>query len=203
MNINKKHLEDLYQFWFKNISLDQNYINERMGLWFKKDDHTDQYMRDTYSPLLEVTSSVNLEELLKTPKDYLSFIILCDQVPRNSFRNTPKSFEFDQLALKATLFGLDHKIDQSLNTIEKLFFFLPLEHSEEINRQKQSLEKFKELMDNSPENLKGFSTNLYNYAVKHFEIIERFHRFPHRNSIINRPSTNEELEFLTQPGSSF
>src|SRR5262249_51790388 len=124
--------------------------------------------------------------------DGLARIIVLDQFPRNMFRGTPRAFAADPLALAAAKHLAAKGYDRDLLPVEKQFAYLPFEHSESLPDQERGCELMKTLDE-----------DLYGWAVKHKVIIERFGRFPHRNEILGRQSTPEEIEFLKQPGSGF
>jgi len=123
----------------------------------------------------------------------LALVLLLDQYPRNAFRGSARAFASDPLALALTHSALGLGLDHQLDRDGRLFLYLPLEHSESLADQQRCCELMRALGD----------PLLLDYAVRHLEIIARFGRFPHRNAALGRVSTPEELEFLTQPGSSF
>jgi uncharacterized protein (DUF924 family) len=127
----------------------------------------------------------------------LARILLYDQFPRNMFRGTPRAFATDALARETTAYLLRTQGDRQLRPVERLFVYLPLMHSEDLTDQRQSVSLFQQLVQDDP------LVDSVSYALRHREIIARFGRFPHRNAILGRSSTPEEIEFLQQPGSSF
>jgi uncharacterized protein (DUF924 family) len=133
----------------------------------------------------------------------LALILLTDQFPRNIYRGQARSFGFDGLALRWALDGLDLGIDRQLRPIQRVFFYLPLEHSESIAHQDRSLDLYQQLLNDVPEEQKETFTGFRNFAIRHRDIIARFGRFPHRNAILDRVSTDEETAFLKTAGSSF
>jgi uncharacterized protein (DUF924 family) len=130
---------------------------------------------------------------------------LLDQFSRNIYRGTAKAFSQDSLALDVCLRGIEKGFDKRLHPVERLFFYMPLEHSEDLEMQKKSVEYFSVLEKTftSTPSLVSIISEFKNYAEKHYVIIERFGRFPHRNEVLGRESTPQEIEFLKQPGSSF
>jgi uncharacterized protein (DUF924 family) len=124
-------------------------------------------------------------------------ILLLDQFPRNIFRNTPQAFATDTQALTFAKKAIQQGFDQQLIPVQRWFFYLPFEHSENMTDQETSVQLFSQLTTD----LSSQSTR--QYAYQHLEIIKRFGRFPHRNSILNRPSTPEEILFLLETNSSF
>jgi uncharacterized protein (DUF924 family) len=119
-------------------------------------------------------------------------IIVLDQFPRNMFRGTPRAFATDGLALAAARHAIANGYDRDWLRVEKIFAYLPFEHSEALADQERACELMRPLGEEQ-----------YDYALRHYKIIERFGRFPHRNAILGRASTAEEIEFLKQPGSGF
>ena len=133
----------------------------------------------------------------------MALILCCDQFPRNIFRGTPGAFAYDARALQLSLSGIERGWDRQLRCVERAFFYLPLEHSEDRGHQERSVELFGELLREAPEAQKSGFESFLDYARRHREIIAQFGRFPHRNRILGRVSTPEERAFLKQPGSSF
>lgn len=164
-----------------------------------------------------MNSRTNFEEDLKlaiegklkswedASRSTLALIILLDQFSRNIYRGTAKAFAQDSLALEICLRAIDNGFDKMLHSVERLFFYMPLEHSEDIEIQKKSVEYFSvmEKLFPTPPSLASMVSEFRKYAEMHYVIIERFGRFPHRNEVLGRESTPEEIEFLKQPGSSF
>src|SRR5690606_32287203 len=139
----------------------------------------------------------------ETPQGRLALIILLDQFPRNMYRETPQAFAFDAKARALTLEGLQAGDDQALRPIERVFFYLPLEHAEDLALQHRCVELFETLAASLPEETRKSFDGFTDFARKHRVIVERFGRFPHRNAILGRESTDEEIAFLRTPGSSF
>ena len=130
-------------------------------------------------------------------------IILADQFSRNMYRDTPRAFFSDPKARTWCKAGLENGADRTLRPIERIFFYLPMEHSESLDDQVRSVALCKELAESVPDAHRELFDGYLNYAVRHCEIVERFGRFPHRNAILGRESTDEEIAFLAKPGSSF
>jgi len=132
-----------------------------------------------------------------TPHAALALVIVLDQFPRNMFRDSPRSFAADPAALGVARRMVGNGFDELLRPIERCFVYLPFEHSEDLAAQRRSLALFEGLRSSSD------CIGNIDYAYRHYEIIARFGRFPHRNAILGRASTPEEIEFLRQPGSGF
>ena len=172
--------EDVLRFWF----------GQDPRRWFEKNAAFDAEIRSRFLPLYEELSSN--ADWLSRPRDCLARVIVLDQFPRNMFRGTARAFAMDPLALAAAKHAVAKGYDRDLLPVEKQFLYLPFEHSESLADQERACELMKPLGE-----------ELYGWAVKHKVIIERFGRFPHRNQILGRTSTPEEIEFLKQPGSGF
>ncbi len=195
-------LAQIHRFWFGESDSDSETIRQNGQLWFGKDAQVDQEIYDRFADLIELASRQKIESDGLRPHLQLAVILLLDQFTRNIFRNDPRSFASDPLArlLAQELIG---QSDEQLRPIERVFLYLPLEHSEELADQKRSVELFRDLHGSVPADVKESFAKFYDYALRHYEIIARFGRFPHRNTILGRTSTAEEIEFLSQPGSSF
>lgn len=190
--------EALLDFWFGNPQDPTSDYGQQRKIWFKKDSDFDTTVRQHFLDDYEQAKGGQLESWLQAPRPCLAFILLLDQVPRNIFRGSPQSFATDSQALRAARFGLNQGWDQELIPVERIFFYLPFEHSEELADQDLSLSLFRSLVKDEPD----LETTL-DFAKRHREVIYQFGRFPHRNEILNRSTTAEEKEFLRKPGSRF
>ena len=161
--------------------------------WFKKSDDFDALMRGRFLPLHEQAAAGKLAQWRESPLTLLALIVVLDQFPRNLYRESPKAFATDAMALDAARRMTALAWDQRLNMVERQFVYLPFEHAEDIEMQRESMRLFESLG----------SDDLLEWARKHAVIIERFGRFPHRNAVLGRVSTPEEIEFLRQPDSRF
>jgi uncharacterized protein (DUF924 family) len=174
-----RHAEVL-DFWFGR---------ERKA-WFAKDARFDAEIRARFLPLYEQAAAGDLAGWQEEPRRCLALVIVLDQFPRNMFRGTARAFAADPLAREAARTLVDRGWDKALTPDERTFAYLPFEHSESLEDQERSLRLFE-----GSENLE--------WARKHYEVVRRFGRFPHRNAALGRESTPEEIEFLKQPGSGF
>ncbi len=174
-------------------------------LWWGKDEATDADLRERFASTLAAARRGELDEWAATARGRLALIVVHDQLSRNIHRGSPDAFTGDPLARALTHAGLQRGDDRQLAPIERVFMLLPLEHSEDLAEQEQSVACFKALAAEvaaDPEQGPRFAYYL-TYADRHREIIARFGRFPHRNAVLGRASTEEELVFLSEPGSSF
>ncbi|NUN12133.1 MAG: DUF924 domain-containing protein [Myxococcales bacterium] len=200
--MNNDNPQMVLDFWFEGVT--QTEIPQhRIDLWFGKSDATDTLLKERFENLVERAADGSLKSWDESPQGRLALVVLLDQFPRNIYRGTPRAFSHDPLARLLVLTGLDHRMDEDLNSAEKLFFYLPLEHTEDKLIQYRSVQCFDHLRKVAPPQLAKMTELFYDYAVKHQVVIDRFGRFPHRNVILGRESTPEEIEFLKQPGSSF
>jgi uncharacterized protein (DUF924 family) len=188
----------ILDFWFGDPTLPNSDYGQQRQVWFKKDVDFDATIRHQFLADYEQASQGQFDTWGQTPRSCLALILLLDQVPRNIFRGSSQSFATDPQALEVSRQGLALQWDRQLIPVERIFFYLPFEHSEDLADQNCSLRLFQSLVQDHPE----LDTTL-DYAKRHRAVIQQFGRFPHRNDILHRASTPEEQEFLKQPGSSF
>jgi uncharacterized protein (DUF924 family) len=172
----------LLRFWFDEHPKD----------WFAKNVAFDAEIRDRFLPLHEAAAAGRRAHWLEAPRNCLALVIALDQLPRNLFRGEARAFATDALARTAARVILERDWNATLTESERLFAYLPFEHSESLEDQDLACTLMK---DFDPEQLR--------YAERHRDIIRRFGRFPHRNGILGRQSTPAEIEFLKLPGSAF
>jgi uncharacterized protein (DUF924 family) len=178
-------------FWFAGS-------NEPRAEWFKKDAAFDALIAERFGTLIEQALSDGLAAWAQEPDSALAQLIVLDQFTRNTFRDTPRAFAGDALALPAARAMVSRGDHLALPPLHRLFVFLPFEHAEDRATQEESLRLFAALSATDM-SLADFE----DYARRHAAVIERFGRFPHRNTVLGRASTDEELQFLQQPGSRF
>lgn len=190
--------QDILTFWFPDGDHEA-----RNKLWFGKNDAVDELIRIKFGALLSEARTGGLQSWRETPPTLLAYIILLDQFSRNVYRNSPEAFAADKLALGAAKHAVASGMDKSLSLIERAFVYLPYEHSEDLTDQNTSVELYGNLKEEASEEDRPVYSSYLDYAVAHQKIIARFGRFPHRNAVLGRISTAEELAFLKEPGSSF
>ncbi len=196
-------VNEILHFWF---GTDKENLLSHAHLWWQSDEKFDLEVLTRFETLLHQAAKGELNGWLDQPQSCLAYIVLLDQFSRNMYRDTPLAFAQDNLALAACEKGRQHKLDKELNLIQRLFFYMPLEHSENLNDQKLCLMLMKQLVQEAMDNQHqyvGALEQAFNYAQQHYDIILNFGRFPHRNEILERESTQEELLFLSLPNSSF
>ncbi|OGA28612.1 MAG: hypothetical protein A3I01_19380 [Betaproteobacteria bacterium RIFCSPLOWO2_02_FULL_65_24] len=165
--------------------------------WFRKNDAFDARIRARFAACHELAASRQLWSWESTPYAALALVIVLDQFPRNMFRGQPQAFDTDPLALAAARRLVERGFDRVYLPVERGFAYLPFEHCEDLACQRRALALFGSLAAYRD------CAGTIDYARRHYEIIARFGRFPHRNELLGRPSTPEEIEFLRQPGSGF
>ncbi len=174
----------IIKFWFEETKPAQ---------WWKKDKAFDALLAGRFSELHSRASRCELFEWRKHPEGRLAEIIILDQFSRNMFRDTPKAFATDPMSLTLSQEAISCGVDQALTPLQRSFLYMPFMHSESLQIHEIAVELYR---DN------GIQSNL-DFEFSHKKIIEQFGRYPHRNKILGRPSTAEEIAFLSQPGSSF
>ncbi|MFH2201991.1 MAG: DUF924 family protein [Elusimicrobiota bacterium] len=193
-------IEEVLRFWFGE---DKSRPLENRGKWWKKDPAFDEDIRRRFGALTAQALNGELAGWKADPHGALALILLLDQFPRNIHRGKPEAFMGDETALDTLLRGLAEGSDYRLTLIERCFFYLPLMHSEDLERQKQSLQKFGVIAEAAPPEQKAYFEGTLEFAQRHHDIVAEFGRFPHRNTILGRASSPVEVEFLKRPGSSF
>lgn len=191
-------VEAVLTFWFGAPGSEDTSYAQRRKLWFGKNPEADEYIRTAFYPLYTQAALGELEGWRSQPHSSLALILLLDQFPRNLFRNDPRAFATDEQALTVAKQAIAQGFDQQLNLLQRLFIYLPLEHSEVLEDQHQAVALIEVLAQQDPD-----LADPYDYALRHRDVIARFGRFPHRNEVLGRVSTPEEAEFLQQPGSRF
>jgi uncharacterized protein (DUF924 family) len=170
--------------------------------WFEKSDAFDAELRTRFLAAHERAASGGCDALATTPDGVLALMILLDQLPRNLFRGTARAFATDRHARDIAAGAVAVGLDMQLAPVERVFVYLPFEHSEDLADQRRSVALF-ESLPATPDFPEAERANVVDFARRHLVIIERFGRFPHRNAAFGRASTPEEIAFLTQPNSSF
>lgn len=166
--------------------------------WFEKNAAFDAEIRRRFLPLLEAAAAGRLDDWAAQPDSLLALIVLLDQFPRNLFRDSPRAFATDAKALALARLAVAQDFDSRLMPVARAFIYLPFEHSEDIAMQDRAVALFAGLASQG----EAFASYL-DYAERHREVIRSFGRFPHRNAILGRASTPEEIAYLARPGAGF
>lgn len=183
--------EDVLDFWFGDVAGDD--FTSRKDVWFGKNEAFDAAIRTRFSALYGEAAGGALAGWAENGTGALALVIVLDQFPRNMFRGAARAFATDAMALAVARRAVDRGLDLPLAPVERLFLYLPFEHAESLAEQERSVALIGGLGD----------AETRDYAERHRAIIARFGRFPHRNAVLGRVSTPEEVAFLSEPGSSF
>jgi uncharacterized protein (DUF924 family) len=193
----------VHEFWFADSIDSHEMAVERVPLWFGTDEHFDRAIESRFADLPELGSAGELEHWLGEPRSLLSLVIGLDQFPRNLFRDTKRCYEYDAIARHVAEQAVARGFDDLLEPLEAVFLYLPFEHSEMLSDQEKSIALFRGLEDRvSDEQLPMFE-QFSAYAVRHYEIIVEFGRFPHRNHQLGREFSDHEAAFLEAGGDRF
>ncbi|MFM5638983.1 DUF924 family protein [Aeromonas veronii] len=196
--------QPLLDLWFGDEADDVLRATRQAPLWWGKSSETDALLASRFGELAQAAAKGSLAHWADLPSGRLALILLLDQLPRNIHRGTPAAFAQDPLARDLCLKGLSIGADKSLLPLERVFFYLPLEHAESREQQARSVALFEALaVEQAGTPAQATFAGFADFARRHQVIIERFGRFPHRNDILDRTSTPEEAAFLQQPGSGF
>lgn len=199
-----ENVATVLEFWFGNGRTARQISDQKSELWWSKNEAIDREIRFRFSDLTEaVFSQVSAHDWRSDSKGCLASTICLDQFPRNMYRETRRSFSYDAAALALAKSMTASGADLELSPIQRVFAYLPFEHSENIEDQNTSLRLYRGLFDSVDSTERELFENFYEFAVRHHNIIEQFGRFPHRNNVLGRESTEPEQVFLSRPGSSF
>jgi len=196
-------VEAVLEFWFGQLDESGAADAEHARRWFVKDEGFDREIRARFGVTHDAAAGGKREGWLAEARGSLAYVIVLDQFSRNLFRGDARAFAADARALAAAQKGVERGHDRMLRTDERAFLYMPFMHSEDLEMQDRSLQLFVALAADAPPAHTGMAANQVRYAERHREIIARFGRFPHRNAVLGRPSTAEEVEFLKQPDSGF
>lgn len=193
-------LNQLLDDWFGPVAERNQPDKNHQKLWFSPSAEQDANLRKDWAWLHLKAIRNELTHWCYTPRSRLGLILLLDQLPRVLYRSTPQAFDWDGQALALCLTGMDAGQDQELMLSERAFFYMPLQHSEDVAAQRISTRQTESLQDAFPDHRESASSYL-KFAKLHRDIIEQFGRFPHRNKILNRQSTEPEIEWLNSDNS--
>jgi len=188
-------LRDIHHYWFGALAAPTDQNPEKEAIWFRQSDETDAHIRSTYGPYIARAAAIDWDLDALSREEQVGLVVLLDQFPRNIFRTTGEAFAHDPKALaiarKLVAGGLDR-----FWLYEQNFVCLPFEHSEAVADQDLSVMLYARMAVEAPADWQANKREVTDYATKHRDVIRKFGRFPHRNTVLGRPSTPEELEFL-------
>jgi uncharacterized protein (DUF924 family) len=188
-------IREVLDFWFG--APDGPEHGRAREAWFRKDPAFDDEIRARFGSLLDDAGAGRLDGWADTDSGALALLLVCDQFPRNLHRGDARAFALDARALALARRLVAEGRDARLSPLERVFVYLPFEHAESLDAQHEAVRLFGTLRDDP------VAGGYLEWAIRHFEVVERFGRFPHRNDVLGRASTAEELEFLARPGSRF
>ena len=197
---------EVRRFWFGRLPLQPEGVRARLALWFGEgadEQRADELIRSRFGALLERAAAGELAAWADSPRRRLSLILLLDQFPRHVHRGSARAFATDREALALTLSGMQSAADAALSAVERIFFYMPLQHAELRDAQEESVAAYRRLLNEAPQALRAMFASSLESARRHHEIIARFGRFPHRNKVLERANTTEEEAYLSGGGDRF
>jgi uncharacterized protein (DUF924 family) len=190
--------EAVNQFWFGRVEKTIIPTENRAKIWFGESEEVDQMIKSDYGHYLEKILSGEYQDWSKTPHGQLASILVLDQFSRHIYRAQPKAYEQDHLALELCLKGMEQDFDHQLSLIERVFYYFPLLHSENIEHQFKSLRAYQLLAELAFSETRAVYDSFLKFANHHYTVIESFGRFPQRNEFLNRVSTQAEVGYLVE-----
>jgi uncharacterized protein (DUF924 family) len=188
--------------WFGDTLTDTSAIPDRMGYWFSSDSGRDSQLAALFGDLVDECSAGRHYRWLNDPEGRLALVIALDQLPRNLFRGTPRAFAHDPYTAALCLAAAHTAQDRELLPVQRAFLYMPLQHLEDLQAQEAGVQLYDRLAAENPQ-WPVFTDGFASFARLHRDIIARFGRFPHRNEILGRESTEEEAEYLAGEAPSF
>jgi uncharacterized protein (DUF924 family) len=205
----RRRAHEVLEFWFGTRPYTPAAVAMRMRRWFgdpgapELQPQTDEHIRLSFTELTQQAAAGDLASWESSPRRRLALILLLDQFPRNLYRNRSAAYAQDRYALELSIGGMQLGADAALDPVERIFFYLPLQHAESGEVQEESLAAFRRLAAEAPDDLTGVFASVSQFAQMHYDIIQRFGRFPHRNRSLGRASTPNEAAWLAGGGPSF
>lgn len=195
--------DEVLVFWFGKEGLENGVDKATSERWFTKNEAFDEEIRTRFGATYEKARAGALDGWAQSARGRLALVILLDQFSRNMFRGSGRMFESDDQALALANEGIERGDDRRVGVDGRSFFYMPLMHAEDLETQERCVALFTAMRDELDGEAKANAAYSLDYAVRHRDIVKRFGHFPHRNALVGRASTPEEVEFLKQPGSSF
>jgi uncharacterized protein (DUF924 family) len=193
----------ILDLWFGEDLQTPRVVVERAKCWFAADPSFDDQIRSRFGDLPDRARNGELVDWRSEARSTLALVLVLDQFPRNLNRGTVESFAYDSAALEVARDAISRELDSRLYPVEAAFLYLPFEHAEDSQCQRESVTLFRKLAERAPEGLVELFDSYLGYAERHHAVIEQFGRFPHRNSLLGRKSTPEEVEYLESGGETF
>ena len=195
--------QEVLSFWFEDAVKSPEAFLRRRTVWFHNDPAFDRECAVRFAATLEEAARGSLDGWAGTPHGRLALVVVLDQMSRNVHRGSPAAFMHDAEAAAHCIAAVESGQDRALSRVERIFLYMPLQHTEDPGLQRRSIELFESLASGADEAWREYFTDTANYARLHHDIIERFGRFPHRNRILGRESTEEEVRYLADGAPTF
>ena len=205
----RRRAHEVLEFWFGTRPYTRDAVAQRMPRWFgdaaapELQPQTDEHIRQHFGALTQQAAAGEIANWESSPRRRLALILLLDQFPRNLYRGTAAAFSQDRAALELALGGMQLGADAALDPVERIFFYMPLQHCESREVQEESLAAFRRLAAEAPVELGQVFAGVSQFAQLHYDIIERFGRFLHRNVLLGRTPTADETLWLEGGGVTF
>ncbi len=196
-------MQDVLDFWFQKLDEYGSATPETTERWRMKDPAFDQEIRERFEPLYKAIVAGQKQSWLESPDGLIAYVVVIDQLSRNMYRSTAAMYASDEQCLSVALEAIENGRDKQAIFAHRNFLYMPLMHSEELAIQDRCVELYQAWHDELEGAQKAEIARRIGYAIRHRDVVARFGRYPHRNEILGRPSTPEELEFLKQPDAWF
>ena len=200
---------EILNFWFGARPYSLAQIQQHTRVWFGESDapelipQADELVRERFGDITRAAAAGSLSAWESGPRRRLALILLLDQFPRHIFRGTARAFGQDAQALSLALSGMQFGADATLDPVERIFFYMPLMHAEDLDVQEEGVSAFRRLLAEAPLELHEVFQASLDSALKHRDIIARFGHFPHRNRSLGRVTSADELQWLASQGEDF
>ena len=200
--MSERRAQDVLDFWFGADPMAPDQLSQRMRLWFGGDEPPeiralrDESLTARFGSLAQSAAAGHLDAWVSSPHRLLALVLLLDQFPRSIHRGTAAAFAQDERALELVMAGLQTGADATLTPIQRVFFYMPMQHSESPDIQEESVAAFRRLALEAPLEQRSLYQNCLKFAQLHQRIVARFGRFPHRNAVLGRQDSPAEEAFL-------
>jgi uncharacterized protein (DUF924 family) len=195
--------DDVLEFWFADAPESPEATKVRSEFWFRSNPEIDSQIWQLFADVVSDAGVNVYDEWADTAYGRFALIILLDQFPRNIFRGTSEVFRYDSHALMLAGQGITVGHLAGLSVPEQAFFLMPYQHSEDISVQRAGVQLMKAMVDEASEEWKPIARGYHEYAIRHHDIVAAYGRFPHRNGLLGRSSTEAEAEYLAEGGETF
>tara|TARA_B100002051_G_scaffold232660_1_gene231457 strand:+ start:299 stop:907 length:609 start_codon:yes stop_codon:yes gene_type:complete len=198
MQQNNQRVDEIIKFWFGRVEETIVPSENRARIWFSEDPEVADIIKADFQEDISRAQEGEYDSWQESARGQLALILLLDQFPRHVYRETPRAFDSDDVALKVCMQGLDKEQDHNLSLIERVFFYFPLLHAENLDYQERSLENYRVLSELAFSETRVIFDSFLKFANHHYSIIQRFGRFPQRNQALGRGSSPVELAYLAE-----